>query len=394
MTVLDADAEQHLGWCADVRGLSAGTVRVRESVLRILRRVLGRPLRDATAADLLRWEESALTRKPATQKAYTSHVVSFYAWLVESGAIPESPASVLAPPKVDRRSASSEGAPPEGQPGQGVSSAELLDRWVMAMRAAGNAERTYVERRRLLERVARHTGQQPAEFTADALAEYLAGLHSAATRSTYWGGLRAWFVWLVDVEELRADNPMRKLRRPKVPRRRPRPVTDDQLQRVLAAANRRRTRTWVLLATYQGLRVHEIAKVRGEDVDLVGGTLRVLGKGGTDEELPLHPLVAAEAEHYPRRGWWFPSYEKYGRGGEHVLANTVSQIIGNAFRRAGVQCSAHQLRHWFGTNTLRAAGGNLRVAQELLRHASIATTALYTQVDDSERRAAIMALPA
>lgn len=76
-----------------------------------------------------------------------------------------------------------------------------------------------------------------------------------------------------------------------------------------------------------------------------------------------------------------------------MLANTVSQIIGNTFRRAGIRCSARQLRHWFGTNTLRAAG-NLRVAQELLRHASVATTALYTQVDDTERRAAILALPA
>ncbi len=261
------------------------------------------------------------------------------------------------------------------------------------MRAAGNAERTVRERRRVIEAVARHTGQQPADFTADALAGYLAGLPSAGTRASYYGSLRAWFVWLVEIEELRTDNPMRKLRRPREPRRRPRPVTDDQLRRVLAAANRRRTRTWILLATYQGLRVHEIAKVRGEDVDLVTGTLRVLGKGGSDVLLPLHPLIAEEARSYPASGWWFPSYSAYGRAGEHVLANTVSQIVGNTFRRAGVQCTAHQLRHWFGTNTLRAAGGNLRVAQELLRHASVATTALYTQVDDTERRAALLALP-
>jgi integrase/recombinase XerD len=275
-----------------------------------------------------------------------------------------------------------------------AASVELLDRWVMAMRAAGNAERTHRERRRLVEAVARHTGQEPAEFTADALAGYLAGLPSAGTRSTYWGSLRAWFVWLVEIEELRTDNPMRKLRRPREPRRPPRPVTDDQLRRVLAAANRRRTRTWVLLATYQGLRVHEIAKIRGEDVDRIAGTLRVVGKGGVDGLLPLHPVIAEEAEAYPARGWWFPSYDSYGRADEPVLANTVSQIIGNTFRRAGVPCSAHQLRHWFGTNTLRAAGGNLRVAQELLRHASMATTALYTQVDDAERRAAILGLPA
>jgi integrase/recombinase XerD len=66
---------------------------------------------------------------------------------------------------------------------------------------------------------------------------------------------------------------------------------------------------------------------------------------------------------------------------------------GPALRRAGVAASAHQLRHWFGTQTLRAAGGNLRTAQELLRHADANTTAGYTKVDDADRRAAILALP-
>jgi integrase/recombinase XerD len=272
--------------------------------------------------------------------------------------------------------------------------AELLDRWVMAMRAAGNAPRTITARRQTIELAARRTGQQPAEFTADALAEFLAALPSAGTRATYYGTLRSWFVWLVEIEELRTDNPMRKLRRPREPRRRPRPITDEQLRRILASGIRSRTRTWVLLASYQGLRVHEIAKLRGEDVDLIAGTLHVLGKGGSDEVLPLHPVIAFEAANYPRRGWWFPSYEAYGRDGEPVLSATVSITISRAMDRAGVNATAHQLRHWFGTSTLRAAGGNLRVAQELLRHASVATTALYTQVDDTERRAAIMALPA
>jgi integrase/recombinase XerD len=61
-------------------------------------------------------------------------------------------------------------------------------------------------------------------------------------------------------------------------------------------------------------------------------------------------------------------------------------------RRAGVGGTPHQLRHSFGTNALRVAG-DVRVAQELLRHASLATTQLYTAVDDTARRAAIHALP-
>jgi integrase len=53
----------------------------------------------------------------------------------------------------------------------------------------------------------------------------------------------------------------------------------------------------------------------------------------------------------------------------------------------------HQLRHWFGTNVLRAADGNLRVAQERLRHASPASTAIYTPVEDKDRTLRVMRLP-
>lgn len=76
----------------------------------------------------------------------------------------------------------------------------------------------------------------------------------------------------------------------------------------------------------------------------------------------------------------------------HASPGGLSTVLSDAFKRAGVDATAHQLRHWFGTNVLRA-GGNLRVAQELLRHSSPAITARYTQVDDTERRAASVALP-
>ena len=139
----------------------------------------------------------------------------------------------------------------------------------------------------------------------------------------------------------------------------------------------------ILLAAYQGLRVHEIAKFRGEDIR--GGELHVIGKGQVAATVPLHPLVAAEAAKYPQ-GWWFPS-SRTASG--HVHAKSVSTVMGQALERAGVQATPHQLRHYFGTEVFRSSGGNLRVAQELLRHASPATTALYTKVDDAERRAAV-----
>jgi integrase/recombinase XerD len=146
----------------------------------------------------------------------------------------------------------------------------------------------------------------------------------------------------------------------------------------------------ILLAAYEGLRVHEMAKIRGEDVDLAAGTLRVVGKGGVDAVLPLHPLVAAEADWHPNRGYWFPSKTP----GPHIQRSSVSGIIGDVMTRAGVPGSPHALRHYFGTEVLKASGGQLLVAQQLLRHASVATTQIYAEVDDTDRRAAVLAMHA
>ncbi|MCV7090197.1 site-specific integrase [Mycobacterium interjectum] len=147
-----------------------------------------------------------------------------------------------------------------------------------------------------------------------------------------------------------------------------------------------RTRVMILLAALAGLRVHEIAKFRGEDIDLDARTLRVTGKGGRTDSLPVHPMLVAAALTMPARGWWFPANSR--RPGDHVHGKSVSDIIGNAMRRAGVPGTPHGLRHSFGSN-LVASGADLRTAQTLLRHANLQTTAIYVQVADGKRVEAI-----
>ena len=75
-------------------------------------------------------------------------------------------------------------------------------------------------------------------------------------------------------------DPTMRVPRPRVPPARPRPITRNQLDTLLATPLRSPTRTKILLASYSGLRIHEIAKLRGQDIDLAGGTLTVTGKGG------------------------------------------------------------------------------------------------------------------
>jgi site-specific recombinase XerD len=214
------------------------------------------------------------------------------------------------------------------------------------------------------------------------------GMHSDwsdATAATYHSYLRSWFMWLCQMDH-RADNPMLKLGALRYPDRLPRPITDGALVRLLEAPMRHRTRVMILLASLAGLRVHEIAKVCGDDVDLAGCRLYVDGKNRSRSALPLHPLLIDAAATMPIRDWWFPANSR--RPGQHLRSKSVSQVIGDAMRRTRVNGTPHSLRHWYGT-TLLDDGADLRTVQELLRHRSLATTAIYTKIPDGRRRDAV-----
>lgn len=267
----------------------------------------------------------------------------------------------------------------------------LITEWEMWHVAARKSNRTTRERIRLICTFASETGCNPATIKAPDIMRWQQSHEddwSDSTAATYHSYLRAWFKWLV-LEEHRIDDPMLKLGTPKYPDRVPRPVADDSLVTLLKTRMHHRTRVMILLASLAGLRVSEIAKVRGEDFDLDKRVMYVNGKGKKRHAQPLHPLVIQAALAMPQRGWWFPGMRN--RAHLNVRGKSVSMIISNAMRRAGIPGTPHSLRHWFGS-TLLDEGVDLRTIQELLRHASLATTAIYTKVPDSRRHEAISRL--
>jgi site-specific recombinase XerD len=263
----------------------------------------------------------------------------------------------------------------------------LIKQWQLWQYAARKSDRTITERIRVICAFAGETNCSPVHAEALDIIDWLTAHTdwSVATAATYHSYLRSWFGWLTIMEH-RVDNPMVKLGSPRYPDRVPRPVSDDHLVRLLCTAMHHRTRVMILLAALAGLRVHEIARVRGEDIDISRPALHVLGKGRRSAWLPLHPLLVDAAATMPARGWWFPGNAR--RAGEHVHSKSVSAIIGNAMRRVHVHGTPHSLRHWFGT-TLLDDGADLRTVQELLRHRSLATTQGYTRVCDERRDEAI-----
>ena len=202
------------------------------------------------------------------------------------------------------------------------------------------------------------------------------------SRSTYFAHLSDLCAWLVATGRI-AESPIEGMRKPTRPKSLPRPLSIDEEHVVLTQATGRQ-RAWLLLARLEGLRAHEIAKIRGEDV--TAQSVYVEGKGGVRASLPTHPDVWDLAQDYPRRGYWFPSVK---RPGEPVAGATVSNYTGKFFHDLGIEGSIHRVRHSFGTGLLRQ-GENLRTVQRLMRHSSLATTETYLQVLDDELSAAVL----
>lgn len=298
----------------------------------------------------------------------------------DSAAFP-SPTAATTPPDLDGAAFQAHRRSRVDTVADGVN--DRVSEWVQWQAAAGMSSRSTYERQLLVVRVAREVGVAPEALTTQQLVGWFAQDFAPATRWTYFKHLVAWFRWLRTME-YRADDPTARMQRPSKPRSQPRPVSTEQVRAVLAQPLRRRTRAYILLAAYQGLRVHEIAKVQGSDFNLFDGTFYVVGKGGFAAHLPLHPRVAEEALAWPRSGYWFPSYPKGGgRVGRSIHGDAVSDAIGKAFLAAGVSATAHQLRHWYATQLLRS-GSSMRAVQVLLRHQQLNTTAIYTEVADAE----------
>jgi site-specific recombinase XerD len=144
----------------------------------------------------------------------------------------------------------------------------------------------------------------------------------------------------------------------------------------------------MLLAALQGWRAAEIARVRGDMFDLDSGIVRWVGKGGLEQQGEIHELVREEVVKYPS-GYWFPSRSTNTL--PHIHYRSVSDLMTKAMRRVGIddpKLTGHSLRHYFGSE-LFERGVDIRVIQEMMGHANLSTTALYTRVSRGKQQDAI-----
>lgn len=189
-----------------------------------------------------------------------------------------------------------------------------------------------------------------------------------------------------------ADPAPPRMRGPRVKKGIPRPVTPDEAVNLAAMVDEDATEEWigsrnraVLLLLYgAGLRIAEALSLTGASLPL-GETLVVTGKGNKQRVVPLLPLVRdAVADYAAKCPWPLPKDGPLFRGakGGPLSQGMVQKAMARARIALGLPASAtpHALRHSFATHLL-GAGADLRSLQELLGHASLGSTQIYTRVD-------------
>lgn len=272
----------------------------------------------------------------------------------------------------------------------------LIHRHLDEMRRRNRRPGTIAARRAALMRLQKFLRPTPLiEASYDELVAWIFDVRhlTPESQATEISHTRQFFRWAIDTELLDVD-PTARLRRPTVPRRLPRPMDSTELEVAIGSAPIQ-VKPWLLLAAYAGLRCAEIARLRAEDLWWSHEPPLVFigeSKGGGMSSVPLSPWLVGELRRcdLPTRGWLFRRHD--GRPGP-IPAHRVSQI-GNAYLHSlGYAATMHRARHWFAGEVLRASGGNLRVTQEALRHASITSTQLYTFVQPTEVYAAVAELP-
>lgn len=194
------------------------------------------------------------------------------------------------------------------------------------------------------------------------------------------------------------DDPTQGVIRPRIPRSLPKPLTVDQVAALLAApgdAEPPAVRDTAILEVLYGagLRISELVALDVDDVDLEEGSVRVVGKGDKERVVPLGRYAVRAVGSYLARSRPVLARSRSGgalllnqRGGR-LTRQGATNIIQTAARRAGIRArvTPHVLRHSFATHMLEG-GADVRVVQELLGHASVATTQIYTLVTQDHLR--------
>jgi integrase/recombinase XerC len=261
-----------------------------------------------------------------------------------------------------------------------MSDAELFAGFVTYQQARSFSPSTIRRRRLSISRFARFVAPSSVtEATAVDIDEWLSKLASARTRHAYRSDLAVFYRWAVRRGFL-ASSPVEGTDSVRVPKVLPRPMSAADVAGAYIAANAR-LQLAILLGALAGLRVGEMVNLDAADIHLEAEPPVIhvrAGKGAKDRVVPIHPTLRPHLEQLPA-GWLFPA-----QGRTHIQPESLGRRLKEHFERCGVDATAHQLRHHFGTEAARWARGDLMVVRGLMGHSSTDTTMGYIAFTPSE----------
>ena len=281
-----------------------------------------------------------------------------------------------------------------------MTGADMLAAWhdhlALGLRRSPHTVRAYgTAAQRLLTRMDLATWDEVARLPATRLRPHLASRRadglSNASAARELSALKG-FIAFARAQAGHAVSEPPRLRGPRIAKGLPRPVTPDDAVGLADTVAELASDDWigardraVLLLLYgAGLRIAEALSLTGADLPL-GERLTVTGKGGKQRVVPLLPIIReAVADYVARCPWPLTQSEPLFRGakGGALSQGVLQKATARARRALGLPDSAtpHALRHSFATHLL-GAGADLRSLQELLGHASLGSTQIYTKVD-------------
>jgi len=239
--------------------------------------------------------------------------------------------------------------------------------------------------------------------TADpqTITAYIIHLHdrgySGTTRARKVASARSLFGFLVE-EDVISEDPMENVKSPRTGRSLPKALAIEEIESLMDAAegdtyeaSRDRAMLELLYAT--GMRVSELTSLDLADIDLPQGFVRCFGKSAKERLVPIHPQAADVLRDYLEQGRPRLKSKTSGEAlflnqrGARLTRQGLWLILKRVALRAGitVKITPHMLRHSFATHLLRG-GAPLRHVQELLGHASITTTQVYTHLTSEHVR--------
>jgi len=225
-----------------------------------------------------------------------------------------------------------------------------------------------------------------------ALRKYLAVLKEKNLGSRTVGrrlsALRSFFKFLTRDGYLKS-NPILILSSPKLDKHLPQFMTEEEVAKLIESAfakdekDERGLRDRSILETFYstGMRISELVSLNIQDVDFISGIAKLMGKGKKERIVPIGDTAIAVLRKYLKKRKKQNQALFLNKNGRRITTRGVRDIVEKYIHRAGIKdgVSPHTLRHSFATHLLNR-GADLRTVQELLGHANLSTTQIYTHL--------------